>query len=199
MQNDTLQTDILAKATQLKTINDIIKDPEAFETALHDQSQLHSSAEAHATHASSLRKCCQQQQQHHQACSGCGSDTYRMVGTPPRHSHCPTWGKLCDTCKKPNHFAPVCHKSTATASGLVVHVHYDSNIDAFTSPENTEEIKAEVLPDIPNSHTVTLNDIFPDSGANIFLAGLRHLQQMGLHSSYNVSATSVSRLLEDLS
>ena len=102
------------------------------------------------------------------------------LGTPPHHSHCPAWGKLCDTCKKPNHFAPVCR--TATASGLVAHVHYDSNIDAFTSPENTEEIKAEVLPHIPNSHTVTL-DIFPDSGANICLSGLRHLQQMGLHSS----------------
>ena len=91
-------------------------------------------------------------------------------------------GEFCDTCKKPDHFAPVCHKSTATANGLVAHVYYDSNIDVFTSPENTEEIKAEGLPDIPNSHTVT-PDIFPDSGANICLAGLRHLQQMGLHSS----------------
>ena len=104
------------------------------------------------------------------------------MGTPPRHSHCPAWGKLCDTCKKPNHFAPVCRKSTATASSLVAHVHYDSNIDAFTSPENTEEIKAEISPQVPNSHTVTL-DIFPDSGANICLAGLRHLQQMGLQPS----------------
>ena len=76
----------------------------------------------------------------------------------------------------------MCHKSTATASGLVAHVHYDSNIDASTSPENNEEIKAEVSPDVPNSHTVTL-DIFPDSRATICLAGLRHLQQIGLHSS----------------
>ena len=65
---------------------------------------------------------------------------------------------------------------------LVTHVHYDSNIDAFTSPENTDEIKAQVSSDVPNSHTVTL-DIFLDSGANICLAGLRHLQQMGPHSS----------------
>ena len=73
-------------------------------------------------------------------------------------------------------------KSTATASDPVAHVHYDSNIDAFTSPENTEEIKAEILPSVPNSYIVRL-DIFPDSGENICLAGLRHLQQMGLHSS----------------
>ena len=52
----------------------------------------------------------------------------------------------------------------------------------FTSPENTEEIKAEVSPNLPNSHKVTL-DIIPDSGANICFAGLRHLRQMGLHSS----------------
>ena len=91
-------------------------------------------------------------------------------------------GEVCDTCKKPNHFAPVCCKSIATASGLVAHVHYDANIDAFTSLENTEEIKAEVSPDVPNSHTVTLY-IFPDSRANICLAGLRHLQQMCIHSS----------------
>ena len=182
LHSKTLQTDILAKAAQLKTIDDIVKHAEAFETALHDQSQLHSSAEAHAARASSLRKRRQQQQQQHQACSGCGSNTHGIVGTPPRHSHCPAWGKLCDTCKKPNHFAPVCRKSTATASSLVAHVHYDSNIDAFTSPENIEEIKAEISPQVPNSHTVTL-DIFPDSGANICLAGVRHLQQMGLHPS----------------
>ena len=166
----------------MKTIDDIVKHAEALKTALCDQSQLHSSAEVHAARASSLRKRRQQQQQQRQACSGCGSNTHGIVGTPPRHSHCPAWGKLCDTCKKPNIFAPVCCKPTATVSSLVAHVHYDSNIDAFTSPENTEEIKAEISPQVPNSHTVTL-DIFPDSGANICLAGLRHLQQMGLHPS----------------
>ena len=36
LHNETLQTDILAKATQLKTINDVVKHAEAFETALHD-------------------------------------------------------------------------------------------------------------------------------------------------------------------
>ena len=54
LHNETLQTDILAKATQLKTIDNIVKHAEAFETALRDQSQLHSSAEVHATCASSL-------------------------------------------------------------------------------------------------------------------------------------------------
>ena len=105
LQNETLQTDILAKATQLKrpltTLLNMLQP-----LKLHSMiSQLHSSADVHATCASSLCKCRQQQQQQCQACSGCNSDTHEIVGTPPRHS--PRMGELCDTCKKPNHFAPV--------------------------------------------------------------------------------------------
>ena len=70
LHNENLQTDILAKAAQLKTIDDIVKHAKAFETALRDQSQLHGSAEAHAARASSLRKRRQQQQPQRQACSG---------------------------------------------------------------------------------------------------------------------------------
>ena len=40
LNNDTLQTDILAKANQLKTLEDIIKHAKAFESALRDQSSL---------------------------------------------------------------------------------------------------------------------------------------------------------------
>ena len=91
-------------------------------------------------------------------------------------------GELCDTCKKPNHFAQVCLKSTVMASSLVAHVYYDSDIDVFTLPENTEEIKAKVLLDVPNCHTVT-PDIFPDSTEHICPVGLKPLHQMGLYSS----------------
>ena len=45
LHNETLWTDIVAKVTQLKTVDDVVKHAEAFETALCDQSQLHSSAE----------------------------------------------------------------------------------------------------------------------------------------------------------
>ena len=97
----TLQTDILAKATQLKTINDVVKHAEAFETALHDQSQLHSSAEVHGALASTHRKRRQQQQQQCQACSGCSSDRHGIVGTPPHHPHCPTWGNSVTHARSP--------------------------------------------------------------------------------------------------
>ena len=100
LHNKTLQTDILAKAIQLKTIDDIIKHAEAFETALRNKSQLHSSAEVHATRESSFHKHHQQQQQH-QACSRCGSDTHGIMGTPPRHSHCPAWGNSVTHARSP--------------------------------------------------------------------------------------------------
>ena len=38
--SDVLQTDILAKANQLKSLDDIIKHSQAFEAAMHDQHQL---------------------------------------------------------------------------------------------------------------------------------------------------------------
>ena len=100
LYNETLHTDILAKVTQLKTIDDVVKHAEAFKTALRDQSQLHSFAEVHAACASSLHKRCQQQQQC-QACSGCGSDTHGIAGTPTRHSHCPTWGNSVTHARSP--------------------------------------------------------------------------------------------------
>jgi len=40
LNNDTLQTDILTKASQLKTLEDVVKHAEAFETALRDQQSL---------------------------------------------------------------------------------------------------------------------------------------------------------------
>ena len=40
LENENLQTDILAKASQLKTLEDVIRHAEAFETAQRDQSHL---------------------------------------------------------------------------------------------------------------------------------------------------------------
>jgi len=49
LHNDVLQTDILAKAGSLKTLEDIVKHSEAFETAINDQLKLQTSANAMAT------------------------------------------------------------------------------------------------------------------------------------------------------
>ena len=115
LQNETLQADLLAKASQLKNIKDIVNHAEVFETAVHDQSQLHTSAKAQAAkistyHQNKQQSKCFPQSNSKQVCYGCGSANHGVIGTPPQHSRCPGWGKLCQTCKKPNHFALVCCK-----------------------------------------------------------------------------------------
>ena len=50
--NESLQTDILAKASHLKTLEDIIKHAEAFEAAMRDQQKLQNSSEVMAARSS---------------------------------------------------------------------------------------------------------------------------------------------------
>ena len=56
LQNKLIQTDILAKASQLKTLEDVIKHSEAFETAQRDQIQLQGSSEVMAARMSDYQK-----------------------------------------------------------------------------------------------------------------------------------------------
>ena len=48
VHNDVLQTDILAKANLLKSLDDIVKHAEAFEIAVHDQQALQSNTNGNA-------------------------------------------------------------------------------------------------------------------------------------------------------
>ena len=181
LNNVQLQTDILAKAPTLKTIDDVVKHAEAFETALRDQSQLHGPAEAHAVRTSLYRRQKQQNSQH-TTCNGCGSTEHGIPGMPPRHSHCPAWGKTCSFCKRQNHMSGVC-RQPSTARGLVGHVKYNADADHFTSDKAIEEILASLTPDVKDATPVSLY-IFPDSGANICLAGPKQLTQLGLTSNH---------------
>ena len=95
LHNVQLQTDILAKASNLKTIEDIVKHAEAFETALRDQSQFQNSADVYAARASPYRKQKQQNFPPNKTCNGCASKEHGIPGMPPRHSYCPAWGKTC--------------------------------------------------------------------------------------------------------
>ena len=54
-QKEILQTDLLAKASQLKTIEEIVQHAEAFETSVRDQSQLQSLAKTQAARISTYR------------------------------------------------------------------------------------------------------------------------------------------------
>ncbi len=178
LHNIQLQTDVLAKASNLKSIDDVLKHAEAFETALQDQSTLQNSAEAHAARASSYRRQKQQPSHHNKTCNGCGSTEYGIPGMPPRHSHCPAWGKTCSFCKRQNHMSAVC-RQPSSARGLLAHMQYKADADHFTSVNALEEIPASLTPDVKGATTVSLH-VLPDSGANICLAGPKQLTQLGL-------------------
>ena len=105
---DTLQTDILSKASQLKTLEDVVKHAEAFEAALRDQQTLQGSSEVMAARSSYKN----QQQQHQRKmqqghrpstskpCSGCGSQSH---GQADRQTQCPAWETACHNCSRLHH------------------------------------------------------------------------------------------------
>ena len=192
LHNQILQTNILAKASRLKMINKVLKHSQAFETAIQDQSQLHSNfSEIHAAQQflqpTNLAKAqvfhftnhhsTKQERNQLKFCCGYGSSDHGIQGTVPWHIHCPVWGKLCNSCKKPNHFAAVCQQSQASA--LIPHIHINQGTDLFTSPESIQEIRVDVFPEVANSKRKVIH-IFSDIGANICLEGHNLLQMMGL-------------------
>ena len=182
--DDTLQTDILAKASQLKSVEDIVKHAEAWEGALRDQSKLQTH-DAELSRISDYRRKKNNtgyNKNHKLKCSGCGSTTHGIPGKPPRHSHCTAWGKECTHCKSPNHFSTVCRQEGAAANSLIAHVRYDDNSGIYTSTDSLQEIPANLTPDITNSVTSIVH-IFPDSGANICLAGPKQQLKMRLKNS----------------
>ena len=193
LQNETLQMDILAKADQLKSFEEVVKHSEAYETALRDQTLLQpTNASSQVNRISDYRKIKQgskfSKPQHTSApesCSGCGSADHGTRGTPPRHTHCPAWGKQCSHCKRDNHFEAVCRRGlpSSNACALVCHIQYDSKKDMYSTADNdTQEIATHLTPFIKNARGAAV-DIFPDSGANITMGGPKQLQQIGMSTS----------------
>ena len=110
--------DLLAKAGYLKTLNDIIKHAEAFETALRDQLQLQQPNEYVAKISQYWKSKQGPPNKSKKACPGCGSTTH---GPSQQSSVCPAWGKQCLNCNKYNHFAKVCRQPlTESANALIV-------------------------------------------------------------------------------
>ena len=119
LYNETLQTDILAKNNQLVTLTSIIDHAKAYETAMRHQSELHDSAEVRAARMSDYKRKqsngrFRKQSNKQQSCSGCGSNSHGIQGTPERANNCPAWGKTCNKCNILNHFASVCRQTTPT-------------------------------------------------------------------------------------
>lgn len=184
LYNDTLQTDILAKASHL-SLEDIVKHSEAFKTAMRDQQKLQLS-DLHAFRSSTCKKNHASSSNDPPApppssgnkkhpCSGCGSLSHGQKGAKDRPTHCPAWGTTCHNCQIPNHFSRVCLRGKDHVGGLIAKLSTNANV---------EQIDVKISPCLERHRQtcpqpVTVN-VFPDSGASICLAGLQHLSTMGL-------------------
>ena len=157
LANETLQTDILAKAESLTTLDSIIKHAEAFESALRDQAKMCDVSDVAVARLSSYAK--QKRAQparlprvntytqlqptasssgprfNRGACAGCGSARHGMPGANDRASKCPAWGKACATCHRMHHFARVCRSSgTSPGSAAVQAIDSMQYVDGDIAP-----------------------------------------------------------------
>ena len=113
INNDVLQTDILAKAGTLKTLAQTVQHAESFETALHDQSQLSgqssSSPAVQAVRMSNYRRTKQQtqhkQQTHHWSSSSPSQQAAPTAGyNSSHHTPAPASGpRPCTGCGSTQH------------------------------------------------------------------------------------------------
>ena len=97
LYNETLQTDILAKASHLQTLEDIVKHSEAFETAMRDQHKIHSSdinaiRSTYKKSKQSIGNTTTETDTEKHPCTGCGSLAHGQKGSKDRPMHCPAWG-----------------------------------------------------------------------------------------------------------
>ena len=153
LNNEMLQTDILAKAESLKTITETVKHAEAFESALRDQGKISDTVEVSGIRLSRHKrnkmlpppdKCAPENttgsrftsndpsknRTFSKPCAGCGSKHTRPG---LREDVCPAWGKRCAICKGMNHFARVCKSANA-------HYFHDESVnDAYASAFEFED------------------------------------------------------------
>ena len=107
-------------------------------------------------------------------CPGCGSQSHDQCGSNDCPTKCPAWGKFCNHCKIPHHFASVCQrKPSESASALITQIYYDSQSDAchtISLIQDINEIPALICSTKSNhcNCNPVLINIFPDSGASIW-------------------------------
>ena len=89
--NNTFQTDILAKAGHLQTLEQLIAHAEAFETALQDQLTLNdTTAPSSISHISDYSKQHQNKPiRYSRPCSGCGSHSHGTPASNDQSTKCP--------------------------------------------------------------------------------------------------------------
>ena len=152
-------------------------------------------------------------QQPNPRCTGCGGFHNRPY---QREEVCPAWGKRCNTCGMMNHVSKACKRGkqpyinevdteenlegiNANMSALIAHISFNKNGKLLeTFEQDIVEINADVAPfspipdprnknNIPQYFKVFSLKVFPDSGASICLAGLKHLTLLGLNEHNLIS------------
>ena len=125
--SDALQTDLLAKAGLLKTLEQNISHAEAFESAVRDQMSMSSTPDIARmstyrrqksnAQQKNMRNSCTGSQPNHAnnraepnnpACIGCARHQHGVPAMGSSQLKCPAWGQTCNYCGKANHFSDVC-------------------------------------------------------------------------------------------
>jgi hypothetical protein len=144
--NETLQTDILAKASHLPTLEDVIKHAEAYEAAQRDQTQLQNTSDVMVARTSEYKRSKKTDKLSRPTksfpCSGCGSHAHGQRGSNDRSSKCHAWGKICSTCKIPNHFANVCRSKEGKGEHVEAFIPVSAAKLTTDPPNVSEEIMA---------------------------------------------------------
>ena len=99
-----------------------------------------------------LKEASQHKNKQTRPCPGCGSHSHDQLDTNDQSSKCPTWGKNCQYCHKPNHFVRVCRqKPPENANALIAHLTYDNQKDIFAinNHKNIDEIPATLSINLP--------------------------------------------------
>ena len=200
ISNELLQTDILAKASSLNTLEAVVKHSEGFEAAQRDQSELQANPEVLSLRSSRMKKSNVPKHRNNQNkvpqnCSGCGSPDHGQPGGNDRAQKCPAWGKRCDYCGIPNHFADVCkRKERQQLPAEVKGIHQEPTTEdaievaQVASTSNTPVVspKGELLTEISlkldrHKNIAPVEEFtFPDSGSNICVGGPQHLEKFNL-------------------
>ena len=200
------QTNILTNISTLPTLNDVIKHAKSMEAARHDVStmdnvlQKEDEYSIHAARKSSYKKASrnnamtQNSQHSDEPCTGCGKTGHSSYAA--RKSSCPAWGKTCNSCGIRNHFATVCKRKPSETLALIAQAQ-----DKAKPQDSSDMLWLQAAPIINKSRTKYLKlEVFPDSGANICLAGSMHMQQLKLshqhlqHSGRTVATAGGFRL-----
>ena len=117
-------------------------------------------------------------------CIGCGLLTHL---SSQREESCKAWNVRCSSCKTVGHFASVClwRRSSATTTDIDRSVGQANNLFALSivAPLTSTVPASVTLLHTLVSHCATQLYLFPDTGANICLAGPDHLNELGIANS----------------